>query len=167
MRFTKEFPLFLGWLLSFVIAAALTLILLLPFRGKNFTVQSEFVRFIVLCVAFYLLVIFLMFMVSIKNVVIPLYQKNQIASAEFGQLKLPAYLSHWFLWWVYSVLYCLPLICWESLITIVPTPPAEKVIRFLWQLVASYFAYRLVVKQWIEKSDNDNRIENEKQISTA
>jgi hypothetical protein len=167
MRFTKEFPLFLGWLFSFVIAAALTFVFLLPFRGKDFTVQSEFVSFIVPVIVFYLLVAFFMFMVSIRNIVIPLYQKNKIVSAEFRQLKLPAYLSHWFLWWVCSVLYCLPLICWDSLIAIVPTPPVEKVIRFLWQLVASYFAYRLVIKQWIEKATIDNRLENEKQIPAA
>ena len=167
MRFTKEFPLFLGWLLSFVIATALTLVFALPFRGKNFTVQSEFVSFIVLFIAFYLLIAFLMFMVSIKNVVIPLYQKNKIVSAEFGQMKLPTYLSHWFLWWVYSVLFCLPQICWDSIITNASPPLVEKVIRFLWQLVASYFAYRLVVKQWIAKTTTDNRPENEKQIPAA
>jgi len=166
MRFTKEFPLFLGWLSSSVIALALTLLIGSPFRGKTFT-QSEFVRFIALGIALYLLIDFLMFMTSIRIVVIPLYQKNKIDSAEIGQIKLSVYFSHWFLRWLYSVLYCLPLICWDSLFTIVPTPPAEKVVRFLWQLIASYFAYRLVVKQWIEKSNTDNRLENEKQISTV
>ncbi len=167
MRFTKEFPLFLGWLTFSVITLVLILLLALPYRGKNFTVQSEFVNFIVLFIAFALLITFLMFMVSIKSVVIPLYQKNKIVSTKLGQMKLPAYLYQWFLWWVYSVLFSLPLICWESLITIVPSPPIEKVIRFLWQLVASYFAYRFVVKQWIEEAMNDNRLENEKQITSA
>ncbi|MFN8385918.1 MAG: hypothetical protein U0X92_05780 [Anaerolineales bacterium] len=167
MRFIKKFPLFLGWLFPSVIALALTLLLGLPFRGKSFTIQSEFVIFVVLYITFYFLITFLMFMVSIKNIVIPLYQKNAMASTELGQLRFPSYLYHWFLWWVYSMLYCLPLICWNSLITIVPSHPAEKVIRHVWDFAASYFAYRFVVKQWIEKSTSDEQPENEKQTPAA
>lgn len=165
MRFAREFPLLLGWLVPYGIAPVLLWLLGLPFRGKNLDVQADPIIIFILLLAFYLLITFLMFVGSIKNVVLPLYQKNKIISSEFGQVKLELhmYFLHWLLCWVYAVLFSLPLLCWAAFF-----PWNKGILSYTWQAVASYFAYRFVVKQWImEETKSQNRLDGENPILTV
>ncbi len=161
MRFFREFPLVLGSLLSFGVAPALTLLLVLPFRGRNFQGQSEFASFYLLVVAFYLLIALFTFMVSIKHVVIPLYQRNKIVSIEFGQMKRSDYFINWLTYEIYSVGFSLPLAC------LIAFFPSVGIVRYVWQLVASYFAYNLVVNKWIEETMSHNQPADKNPIPTV
>jgi len=71
-------------------------------------------------------------------------------------------LLNWFMYGLYAWIFCLPLICSSAL-----GPSTEKVVNFLWQLVASYFAYRLVVNQWIKETRSENQVDGENPIPTA
>ncbi len=161
MRFHREFPLFLGWFLSNGVAAALTWLAFSPFRGKNFQNGTEWASFMLLLIAFLLLVTFLTFMVSIKNVVIPFYQKNKVVPSELGQLKLADYLFNWFACWVYAVLFSLPLMCWAVFFP-------EGVVNSVWRVVANYLGYRFIVKKWIlEETMSQNKLTEENQTPVA
>jgi len=138
----------------------------LQFRGKNLEVQSDPSIIFLLFLTFYLLVTFLAFMVSIKNVVLPLYQKNKIVPSEFGQVKLELhmYFLNWLLCWFYAVLFSLPLLCWAAFFAL-----NKGLVSYTWQAVASYFAYRFVVKQWImeETMSHNQLLTDEKPIPAA
>ncbi len=158
MQLFRRAPLFFGWLAFYVITHVVTLLIVLPFRERDFQDSSILILFILIFLAVYILVGFLSFTFSIKNVVVPLYQGKKIASVESRRVKISVYLPRWLAYLFYLMLFCFPLTCGISGSLLV-----EDVIPYVWQLVASYFAYRLVVNELMEEIV----VNNQKEVVTT
>jgi|WetSurMetagenome_2_1015567.scaffolds.fasta_scaffold490284_1 hypothetical protein len=154
MQLIRRFPLFLGWFSHFVVAYSLILLIALPFRGKDFKDLSALTGFILLLFAVFLLIGFLAFVISLKYVAIPAQASRHV--------KLSTYLLKWFDYLFSWIVFCVPLACWSAIAL-----PLPKLVSFLWQLLASYLAYRLVVNRWRSEIMNDNQHENQDRISAA
>ncbi len=151
MRFIRKYPLLFGWLLFYVITHLLTLLIALPFRGKDFQDLSALIGFVLVLLAFYILIGFLSFVVSIKSVAI-----------QSKQVKPSIYLLKWLNYLYHLVLFCTPLFC-----RLTVAPSIEDIFRFVWQIVASFFAYRLVVVEWIKETTIHEEQDDGKQVVTV
>ena len=154
MQLIRKFPLFLGWFSHLIVAYSLILLIALPFRGKDFKDLSALIGFIFLLFVVFLLIGFLAFLISIKYIAIPAQNSRHV--------KLPTYLLKWLDYLFNWIVFCVPLMCWGAIAL-----PMPKVVSFLWQLLASYLAYRLVVNRWRNEITNDNQRENQDRISAA
>jgi len=76
---------------------------------------------------------------------LPLYRVGKIHSDEHTRVTLGSYLSKWFLYLVYYVVYCVPL----AIKGLLPTE-LEGPIYMAWRILASFLAYRGVIQPWFD-----------------
>ena len=163
MRFIKRSPSLLGWLLFYVFTQLLAS--LLAWYVASFAVKYDTGPFAILTVSTaivaYLIFSFFLFLISIRMIVLPFYQNGKVKSVEAAQFTFARQAKKWFDYSWEFILFCFPLLCQFT------DSSAEEAFRFVWQLVASYLAFRLVVHPWMMEITGSDQEDNEKQIVTA
>ena len=154
-RIIKD-PVLLGWLtfgLSSLLLAWLFGLWVSPFLGEIF----PFAIFILINILNDI-VGFFVFCFSVSKVVLPLYQNREISVTEITRITFGSYLLRWFLYLVFYVAYCIPLS-----FRLLPAD-IERPVYLVWQILASFLAYRGVVRSWLDdfilqhKQDDKNQV---------
>jgi hypothetical protein len=107
----------------------------------------------------YFLIGFISFIVSIRFVIIPLYQHSKIITAETLRVNPASYFLKWLEYVAYYLAWCSPLIVRISF-------PYEDIARLVWQLIAGYGVYNSVVRSWVEGNNTYNQQNQENRSAT-
>ena len=150
MQLLKRFPFLIGWL-SFVLSTWL-------FQWLVGLIIIPYVSISVL-LASYAFISLPTFSLSISMIALPLYRQKHNTVINYNRIKFPSVLIRWILVFVYYLVYCVPL----SIKGLLPENIKDP-LAFVWQIIASFLAYHVVVRAWFDDSFSHSQQNNEKKV---
>jgi hypothetical protein len=166
MQLYKKIPFLLGWSAFYLSALLLSWLLglwILPFLGKIFPRLTP-IASLMLLLGLSFVIGFFVFSFSVGKLVLPLYQNQdrRAPANETARITFGSYFLGWLLYCVFSVVYCIPLYFHGLL-------PAEieKPVYLVWQIIASFLAYRGVVCSWLDDFILQHKQDDKNQVMTA
>ena len=164
MQFIKKHPSLFGWLPFYILtqllasrAAQSVASSLSKYDTGPFNILTVSIAFVA-----YLLFNFVLFLVSIRLAVLPVYQFGRIRAVEPTEVSFARLARKWFDYLWEFLIFCFPLACVRF-----SNFEVQVGISMAWQLVASYIAFRLAIDRWLNEITGHTLQNDDKETAPA